>query len=534
MTSRRPPTVPRPTAAQPAAVAALGDALASRAGDGVRMCQERRRALGAAELGSADFRARRDAAQLLGVQLFARWLRTGETITREERKRLGELGEHGARSGVSISDMTRGFLLFRDVTLELIAEEAERLETPPDILERVGQLVRYSCDGSVLWMTRNFDRHKELQAAEEKRLNAELAASEERFRTLFESIACGVTVFSPDGTVLGSNDSVGAMFGLPAETMIGVSLHSAPKIYEDESGAVLSEFPTAEALRTRGAVHGRVVKHDLGDGRPVRWYQVDSVPIFDGESELTHVVTTYVDVTAVKAAEELRAESAAKSRFLATMSHELRTPLNSILGFAQLLRIYESGKLDPTQRRYVGNIETSGAHLLALISDILELSKVAAGQVVLKVEDVEVAAAIRKVAEEFEPMLAGTPVQLKLELGAKLVARVDRLRFRQVVVNLVANALKFTSSGAVTIATRKRARQLELRVADTGIGIPSDQIERVFDEFTQVDSSETRTHGGTGLGLPLTRQLVEMMGGTVVLDSELGRGTTATVLLPLG
>src|SRR5260221_1405513 len=103
MTSRRPPTVPRPTAAQPAAVAALGDALASRAGDGVRMCQERRRALGAAELGSADFRARRDAAQLLGVQLFARWLRTGETITREERKRLLGAGEHRARSGAAIS-----------------------------------------------------------------------------------------------------------------------------------------------------------------------------------------------------------------------------------------------------------------------------------------------------------------------------------------------------------------------------------------------------------------------------------------------
>jgi PAS domain S-box-containing protein len=487
-----------------------------------------------AEVGSPDFRARRDAAQLLGVQLFARWLRTGEITTREERKWLGELGEHGARSGVSISDMTRGFLVFRDVTLELIREEAERFETPPDILERVRQLVYYSCDSSVLWMTRNFDRHKELQAAEEKRLSAELVASEARFRGLFQSIACGVTVFASDGTVIGSNDSVAAMFGVPAEKMIGVSLYSAAGTYLDESGTVLSEFPTAEALRTKRAIRGRVVKHEVSDRRPVQWYQVDSVPIFGGDGELTHVVTTYVDVTAVKAAEELRAESAAKSRFLATMSHELRTPLNSILGFAQLLRIHESGRLDETQRRYVGNIETSGAHLLALISDILELSKVAAGQVVLKLEDVLVAQAIQQVAEEFEPMLAGTRVALNLDLRPRLVARVDPLRFRQVVVNLIANALKFTEVGSVTISTRKQAKQLELRVVDTGIGIPPDQIERVFDEFTQVDSSDTRTRGGTGLGLPLTRRLVEMMGGTVALESKLGSGTAATVCLPLG
>jgi PAS domain S-box-containing protein len=383
-------------------------------------------------------------------------------------------------------------------------------------------------------MTRNFDRHKELQAAEENRLSAQLVASEERFRTLFESIACGVMVFGPDGTVVGGNDTVAAMFDIPAEKLIGLSVFGRGRAYQDESGTVLDEVPTAVVLRTRQAVRGRVVKHDFGDERPVRWFQVDSVPILDGNGELTHVVATYTDVTAVRAAEELRAESAAKSRFLATMSHELRTPLNSILGFAQLLRIYEGGKLDQTQRRYVGNIETSGAHLLALISDILELSKVAAGQVVLKLEDVEIALAIRQVAEEFEPMLAGTPVELRLDLRPKLVARLDRLRFRQVVVNLVANALKFTTAGSIAISTRKRAGQLELRVTDTGIGIPSDQIERVFDEFTQVDSSETRTHGGTGLGLPLTRRLVELMGGTVALDSALGRGTTATVLLPLG
>jgi len=335
-------------------------------------------------------------------------------------------------------------------------------------------------------------------------------------------------VFSPDGIVTGCNDAAVAMFEVPAEKMIGSNVFKVGPTYKSESGAELKRVPSAEAVATRQAVRGAVVKHDFGDGRPVRWFQVDAVPIFDTDGELIEVVSTSVDVTAVKTAEELRAESAAKSRFLATMSHELRTPLNSILGFAQLLRIYDTGQLDETQKRYVKNIETSGGHLLSLISDILELSKVAAGQVALKIEDVDAANAVREVADEFEPMLTEKPIELRLDLRPRLLTRVDPIRFRQVVVNLLANALKFTEAGSVTISTRKRARQLELRVADTGIGIPPDQIDRVFDEFTQVDSSPTRTHGGTGLGLPLTRRLVELMGGTVTLESAVGHGTTAS------
>jgi PAS domain S-box-containing protein len=533
VTVRRAPALPPKGEVQPEAVRALGDALLARAPDCVRMCEERRTGVGIAEVGTPEFRGRRSASQLLGFQLFARWLRTGEISTREERTWIGALGELGARHGVSIASMTRGYLVFRDVTLELINQEAERLETPSDVLDRVRRMNSYSCDSSILWMTKNFDHQKELQAAEEVRLNAQLVASEGRFRSVYDSIACGVMVVTADGTITGCNDAAAQLLEFPAEKMIGTNVFSIGSNYKDELGAKLKRVPTAEAVATQRPIRGRVVKHDFGDGRPVRWHQVDAMPIFGGDGELLQVVSTFVDVTAVQLAEELRAESAAKSRFLATMSHELRTPLNSILGFAQLLRLYESDHLDETQRRYVQNIETSGSHLLALISDILELSKVAAGQIVLKFEDVEVAPAIKQVAEEFEPMLAGIPVELNLDLRSRLVAHVDRVRFRQVVVNLVANALKFTEAGSVTISARKRGGQLELRIVDTGIGIPADQIDRVFDEFTQVDSGSTRTHGGTGLGLPLTRRLVELMGGTFTLDSVVGQGTTAIVVLPL-
>ncbi len=526
MTSRRAPVEPPRAAVQPDHSRALGEALLARNDDCWKRCEQRLEALGIEEVGTAEFRARRRASQQLGVQLFGRWMLTGELTTVEERSWLGGLGELGARTDVSITHMTRGYLVFRDVVQELIDEEAGRLGTPADLLDRIRRMNGLSCDSSILWMTRNFRQRKEL-------LNAELAASEARFRSVYDSIACGVIVVAPDGTVTGCNDAAEVLLEFPAGKLIGTSVFSVGAGYKDESGADLERVPTAEAVATGKPIRGRVVKHDFGDGRPVRWHQVDAVPIFGSDGELVEVVSTFVDVTAVKTAEELRAESAAKTRFLATMSHELRTPLNSILGFAQLLRMYDAGQLDETQRRYVSNIETSGGHLLALISDILELSKVAAGQAVLKIEDVEVAPAIRQVAEEFEPMLRGKSIELRLDLRPRLVARVDRTRFRQVVVNLVANALKFTEVGSVTVTTRKRARHLEIRVVDTGIGIPPDHMDRVFDEFTQVDSGSTRTYGGTGLGLPLTRRLVEMMGGTFTLDSMVGRGTTAVVVLPL-
>src|ERR1700716_3644314 len=127
------------------------------------MCEERRADLRIPEVGTPDFRARRSASQLLGFQLFARWLRTGEISTREERTWIGELGEAGARHGVSIASMTRGYLVFRDATLELINEEAARLGTPLDVLESIRQMNYLSCDSSILWMNRNFDHQKELQ-----------------------------------------------------------------------------------------------------------------------------------------------------------------------------------------------------------------------------------------------------------------------------------------------------------------------------------------------------------------------------------
>ena len=516
---------------------ALGEAIAKRAEDVVRGCEVR---LGAAKIldtavaeFNAEFGERRRASQRLGAQLIARWLLTGEVSKPEERAWLGGLGELAARASVSIAAMTHGYLIFRDVLQQVAEEEAAKLGTPAEVLEAVAGANRASCDSSIIWMTRAFDRQTEQQAAESIHLQSELAASEVRYRSLFESITSGVLVVSSDGVVSASNDATLAILGATREELVGTRVSEIVKRFTDESGAPLGRLPSAIASSSGTPVRNQVVKHEGAGGRPPVWIQVDAVPIFGPEQELVEVVMSFVDVSAVKAAEALRAESEAKSRFLATMSHELRTPLNSIIGFSQLLRMQAGDSLDERQLRYLGHIESSGKNLLALISDILELTKVAAGQITLEVVPVEVVKMLKEAVAELQPQLAEKGLEVKLSTPARLLARADEKRCRQVITNLLANAVKFTDAGGITVTAGSGGDVVEMVFADTGIGIPEEQLERVFDEFTQVDSGATRAYGGTGLGLPLTKRLVEIMSGRLTLSSVLGQGTTVRVLLPI-
>jgi signal transduction histidine kinase len=232
-------------------------------------------------------------------------------------------------------------------------------------------------------------------------------------------------------------------------------------------------------------------------------------------------------------AEEAIRSSDAKSRFLANMSHELRTPLTSILGFAQLLEEKDFGPLTERQRRYVGNISSSGQHLLSLINDILDLSKVQAGQMDLAVDDVRVKAAVGDVVVLARPLAEAKGLNLMLEDGPDAVIRADGRRFQQVLWNLLSNAIKFTPEGVVTVRVLTTRTQARIAVADTGVGIPYEDQSRIFDEFTQLRAQSGHAQEGTGLGLALTRQLVEAMGGRIALESTPNAGSTFTVTLPL-
>jgi PAS domain S-box-containing protein len=428
--------------------------------------------------------------------------------------------------------MTHGYLIFRDVLQEVAEEEGAKLATPPQVLEEVALANRASCDSSIIWMTRAFDRQQERQAEASVRLHVELATSEARHRGLFESIACGVVVISPEGVVTAFNDAALTILRGTREQLLGARIAEIMARLEDEEGAPLKPAAPPVASSLSRPDRARIVKYPGSGRRAPIWLQVDSAPIFAGDGKLVEVVTSFVDVTAVKTAEALKAESEAKSRFLATMSHELRTPLNSIIGFSQLLRIQAGDALDDRQLRFLGHIESSGKNLLAMISDILELTKVAAGQITLELGPVEVVSILSEAVAALEPQLADKGLKAELKAPERLLARCDPMRCRQVVTNLLANAVKFTDSGGITVTAAGGGDVVEMVFADTGIGIPEEQLERVFDEFTQVDGSSTRAYGGTGLGLPLAKRLVELMSGRLTLTSVLGKGTTVRVLLP--
>ena len=233
----------------------------------------------------------------------------------------------------------------------------------------------------------------------------------------------------------------------------------------------------------------------------------------------------------------VRAEAAsrAKSDFLAVMSHELRTPLNAISGYVQLLEMGAFGEISDTQRDVLGRIDRSQRHLLRLINDVLNLARVESGQVEYALEAVPVVDVISNVLPMVEPQLMTKGLDRAVEVPKTLKVWADREKTQQVLLNLLANAVKFTpTGGSIRVDARRNGEKnfVELRVTDTGPGIPEDKRQAVFEPFVQVDSSRTRQASGTGLGLAISRDLARGMGGDLRLTSEVGLGSTFSLLLP--
>ena len=236
---------------------------------------------------------------------------------------------------------------------------------------------------------------------------------------------------------------------------------------------------------------------------------------------------------------KMSAESASrlKSQFLATMSHELRTPLNAILGFSEVIRDGVFGRTEASAEKYAeyaGSIHTSGRHLLALISEILDLSKIEAGTYVLDMRTVDLREMVGGALTIISPAAEKAGVEVRSVLpDAEVWFSADERAMRQIAINLLANAVKFTPRGGrVTVEVSSADSMVEFAVSDTGIGIAQEHVPTVFEPFRQVDSSIRRRHEGTGLGLAITKRLVELHGGTITLDSELAVGTKVRVQLP--
>jgi two-component system sensor histidine kinase/response regulator len=367
---------------------------------------------------------------------------------------------------------------------------------------------------------------------ERKRAEQALRSSEEKFRQLAENVREVFWMTSPAaGEILYVSPAYEQVWGKTCE-----SLHRNPMSWEEAIHPDDREQVRVSAARQ---LRGEPVESEYRiqtPGGQEKWIRNRAFPIRDQSGQLIRVVGIAEEITERKRYEEelIRAREAAdtanlaKSRFLANMSHEIRTPMNGVIGMVQLLLDTD---LTPEQRRFTSVVQTSGRALLALIDDILDVSKIEAGKITLESRSFDLRYTMENVAQ-----ILGVQAKAKgLEFHARVSPdipplRGDAHRLRQVLTNLAANAIKFTERGEVTVEAvlqghRDGKTTVYFKIADTGIGIRSDQTAALFQPFAQADASTTRKYGGTGLGLAISKQLVERMGGTIGVRSQEGQGS---------
>jgi PAS domain S-box-containing protein len=377
----------------------------------------------------------------------------------------------------------------------------------------------------------------------------ELRESEESLARTLESIGDAVIATDVEGKVMRVNAVAGAMTGFSPDEMRGRPLGELCRLIDEQTGAP-AEDPIAEALRTP-AGEAAVASHNLLVARGGRTHPVaqTGAPIRDAQGQVRGVVLVLRDLTEERRMQHLRAEarelqaenrhileaSRMKGEFLANMSHELRTPLNAIIGFAELLHSGEVNPETPEHREFLGYILDSGRHLLQLINDVLDLSKVEAGKFQFFPELIDLRVLVEEVLAILRTIVAGKRITIRREIDAAVTGIVlDGSRCKQVLYNYLSNALKFTPEGGeVTVRVLPEGDEhFRLEVEDTGVGIAAEDINRLFVEFQQLEAGVAKRHAGTGLGLALTKRLVEAQGGWVGVRSTPGKGSIFHAVFP--
>ncbi len=394
---------------------------------------------------------------------------------------------------------------------------------------------------------------------------AEVRDERHRLDLIIDSVADPILVTDQEGDIVLMNEPAERLFTAPA------SADDVALRHVRANGAHLTSF--VSNVLTRGGeqrYRGEIQLTDPITGRPS---PVEGLAgqILSEQGELMWVVTILHDLTEAvekarlyeqlkQASEELERKvqeataeladqnellrrqhialeqaSALKSQFLANMSHEFRTPLNAILGYTHMLLNGVTGAVSEPQRKSLTRIDSNSRHLLALINDILDITRIEAGRMPLNLTSFKIPELVEEVMSELEPIIKRSNLTVRATMPRSVPAlKSDRQKVKQIVLNLLSNALKFTPAGSVTIGASydAKGRMIAIAVQDTGVGIALDDQAKAFEDFRQLDSSPARGYGGTGLGLSICRRLSQMLGGTLELESVLGKGSTFTLRLP--
>ncbi|MFO0697259.1 MAG: PAS domain S-box protein [Polyangiales bacterium] len=379
----------------------------------------------------------------------------------------------------------------------------------------------------------------------------------QRFRFIFEGAPVGMMTASPYGTIVQANPAFQRMFGhkmdeLHERTLVELAdARDRPLLREGLERLVAGEIDQLQ----------RDIRFTTRLGQIV-WAHVAMFAEYDAH-QVHQIIGVLEDITERKRAEEsfahllehledqvrdrtrelgeakeaAEAASRAKSRFLATVSHELRTPLNAIIGYTEMLAEDAEARGHADYLPDLARVTSASKHLLGLINDILDLSKIEAGRVDLYLEDVALVPVVVDVTSTMQPLAEQSGNQLELAVAPGLgTARVDVTKLWQILLNLVGNACKFTREGRIRLSAERGEEDgtsvVVFEVADTGVGLDASEVERIFQPFTQADASTTRRFGGTGLGLSITKHFVEILGGRIDVRSEPGEGSVFRVVLP--
>lgn len=412
-----------------------------------------------------------------------------------------------------------------------------------------------------------------IDIGERKRAEAALAETKTILESVVENLTEGLIIVDPSGAFLRWNNAALRMLGFTDLEEGRRRQREFQQIFAlsrlDGTPLPPEEWPLARArrgdtyrdyevrVRRPGAAWERIFNYSgasvrYGDDRVLAFVTMDDITDRITADRALREANDRLEQKVAARTEQLRAAVARaeasdqiKSAFLATMSHELRTPLNSIIGFTGIVLQQLAGPLNPEQKKQIGMVRDSARHLLELINDVLDISKIEAGQLQVQAEPFDLPVAIQRIIATVRPLAAKKPIELRYHVDPALgEMHSDRRRVEQILLNLLSNALKFTERGSVTleaaaIADFRRAPDvppapaLQVKVTDTGIGIKSSDLAKLFQPFRQIDTGLSRTHDGTGLGLAICRRLAALLGGTISVASEWGQGSVFTVVLPL-